>query len=62
MSKHNVHPDHYKTGGRERQGKAFDQELGRKALAEHHARLAEHSSRKPPVSERTAGSEGPTRS
>ena len=45
MSKHNVHPDHYKTGGRERQGKAFDQEFGRKALARQHARLAEYSNR-----------------
>jgi hypothetical protein len=45
MSKHNVHPDHYKTAGRERQGKAFGQEASRKALAEQHARLAEYSTR-----------------
>ena len=32
MSKHNVHPDHYKTAGRERQGKALGQDISRKAL------------------------------
>jgi hypothetical protein len=46
MSKHNVHPDHYKTAGRERQGKALGQDMSRKALSEQHARLAEYSSRK----------------
>lgn len=46
MSKHNVHPDHYKTAGRERQGKALGQDISRKALIEQQARVADYAARR----------------